>query len=92
MSIGGRTSSGEQRYMKAKLALRRLNSPETPRGVYHCEFHIFLHPLHLPFKGDRCGGSPKFFVTPKKIAIVRAGDSADKLFSIVFFFRKGLLS
>lgn len=30
--VGGQ-QDGEQRYMKAKLALHRLNSPETPRGV-----------------------------------------------------------
>lgn len=29
----GGQQDGEQRYMKAKLALHRLNSPETPRGV-----------------------------------------------------------
>lgn len=37
VSIGeggeGGQQDGEQRYMKAKLALHRLNSPETPRGV-----------------------------------------------------------
>lgn len=29
----GGQQDGEQRYMKAKLALHGLNSPETPRGV-----------------------------------------------------------
>lgn len=35
MARGGKggQQDGEQRYMKAKLALHRLNSPETPRGV-----------------------------------------------------------
>ncbi|KAG7209350.1 hypothetical protein KM043_015451 [Ampulex compressa] len=36
----GEDSSGEQRYMKAKLALRRLNSPET-HVVYHRAYHSF---------------------------------------------------